>query len=95
MPILIKTPVPEIIDPVFTKTSQNARFLLSENERFGLVFVKTGSINSGTGSDSPPNSIFVSGIPPTLYSFYCTKENALHRITLDIRILRIIIRTGC
>ena len=35
--------VPEIIDPVFTKTSQNARFLLSENERFGLVFVKTGS----------------------------------------------------
>ncbi len=43
-------PVPEIIDPVFAKTSQNARFLLSENERFGLVFVKTGSINSGTGS---------------------------------------------
>jgi hypothetical protein len=42
-------PVPEIIDPVFTKTNQNARFLLSENERFGLVFVKTGSINSGTG----------------------------------------------
>ncbi len=41
--------VPEIIDPVFAKTSQNARFLLSENERFGLVFVKTGSINSGTG----------------------------------------------
>jgi hypothetical protein len=43
-----KRPVPEIIDPVFAKTSQNARFLLSENERFGLVFVKTGSINSGT-----------------------------------------------
>ncbi len=41
-------PVPEIIDPVFAKTSQNARFLLSKNERFGLVFVKTGSINSGT-----------------------------------------------
>jgi hypothetical protein len=40
-------PLPEIIDPVFAKTSQNARFLLSENERFGLVFVKTGSINSG------------------------------------------------
>ncbi len=43
------SPVPGIIDPVFAKTSQNARFLLSENERFGLVFVKTGSINSGTG----------------------------------------------
>jgi hypothetical protein len=42
--------MPEIIDPVFAKTSQNARFLLSENERFGLVFVKTGSINSGTGN---------------------------------------------
>ncbi len=39
--------LPEIIDPVFAKTSQNARFLLSENERFGLVFVKTGSINWG------------------------------------------------
>jgi hypothetical protein len=41
--------VPEIIDRVFAKTSQNTRFLLSENERFGLVFVKTGSITSGTG----------------------------------------------
>ncbi len=40
--------MPEIIDPVFAKTSQYARFLLSENERFGLVFVKTGSINSCT-----------------------------------------------
>jgi hypothetical protein len=44
------SPVPEIIDPVFAKTSQNARFLLSENERFGLVFVKTRSINSDTDS---------------------------------------------
>ena len=39
--------MPEIIDPVFAKTSQNARFLLSENEHFGHVFVKTGSINLG------------------------------------------------
>ncbi len=46
---MCETPVPEIIDPVFAKTSQNARFLLSENERFGLVFVKSGSVNSGTG----------------------------------------------
>ncbi len=37
----LKSSVPEIIDPVFAKTSQNACFLLSENERFGLVFVKT------------------------------------------------------
>jgi hypothetical protein len=48
----LPSPVPEIIDPVFAKTSQNARFLLSENERFGLVFVKTGSINSGTDAES-------------------------------------------
>ncbi len=48
---IYRSPVPEIIDPIFAKTSQNARFLLSENERFGLVFVKTGSINSGTWSD--------------------------------------------
>ncbi len=41
--------MPEIKDPVVAKTSQNARFLLSENERFGLVFVKTGSVKSGTG----------------------------------------------
>ncbi len=51
------SPVPEIIDPVFAKTSQNARFLLSENERFGLVFVKTGSINSGTAVQEVPGSI--------------------------------------
>ncbi len=51
---LLRRPVPEIIDPVFAKTSQNARFLLSENERLGLVFMKTGSINSGTGIDSQP-----------------------------------------
>ncbi len=47
--VVLYCPDPESIDPVFAKTSQNARFLLRENERFGLVFVKTGSINSGTG----------------------------------------------
>jgi hypothetical protein len=36
--------VPEFIDPVFSKTSS---FSMIENERFGLVFVKTGSLNSG------------------------------------------------
>jgi hypothetical protein len=40
-------PVPEIIDPVFAKTSPKRSFCMTENERFGLVFVKTGSINSG------------------------------------------------
>jgi hypothetical protein len=42
-------PVPEFIDPVFVKTSPIRSFLVMENERFGLVFAKTGSINSGTG----------------------------------------------
>jgi hypothetical protein len=40
--------VPEFIDPVFTKTSPKRSFSMSENERFGLVFAKTGSIISGT-----------------------------------------------
>jgi hypothetical protein len=49
--------VPEIIDPVFAKTSQNARFLLSENERFGLVFVKNWVYKFGhRGDESKPKS---------------------------------------
>ncbi len=40
--------MPEIIDPVLTKTSPKRSFCMTENERFGLVFTKTGSINSGT-----------------------------------------------
>ncbi len=55
----LNRPVPEIIDRVFAKTSQNARFLLSENERFGLVFVKTGSINSGTDKNCVQLSLFL------------------------------------
>ncbi len=44
-----KTPVPEIIDPVYAKTSPKRSFCMTENQRFGLVFKKTGSINTGTG----------------------------------------------
>ncbi len=62
--------VPEIIDPVFAKTSQNARFLYSENERFGLVFVKTGSINSGTGLRAEYFSPLCSPIVPSLFSYF-------------------------
>jgi hypothetical protein len=43
--------LPEIIDPVFAKTSQNARFLLSENERFGLVFRENWVYKFGHLSD--------------------------------------------
>jgi hypothetical protein len=47
-----KRPVPEFIDPVFTKTSPIRSFSVIQNERFGLVFAKTGSIISGTGFSS-------------------------------------------
>jgi hypothetical protein len=40
--------VPEFIGPVFAKTSLKRSFSVIENERFGLVFAKTGPINSGT-----------------------------------------------
>ncbi len=40
--------VPEFIDPVFTKTSPKRSFSVTQNERFGLVFAKTGSIILGT-----------------------------------------------
>jgi hypothetical protein len=41
---------PEFIDPFFAKTSPKRWFFsVIEIERFGLVFAKTGSINSGTG----------------------------------------------
>jgi len=43
------TSVPEFIDPVFAKTSPKRSFSMTEYERFGLVFAKTGSINSSTG----------------------------------------------
>jgi hypothetical protein len=51
--IFFKRTVPEIIDPVFAKTSLKRSFCMTENERFWLVFfAKTGSINSGTGGAS-------------------------------------------
>ncbi len=42
-------PVPEFIDPVFTKTSPKLSFSLNRKRAFWLVFAKTGSIISGTG----------------------------------------------
>jgi hypothetical protein len=46
-----KLPVPEFIDPVFAKISPKRSFLVIENERFGHVFAKTGSVNSGTDAE--------------------------------------------
>ncbi len=60
--------VPEFIEPVFTKTSRKRSFLVIENERFGLVFTKTGSINSGTGH-----------FPPALaYNLFSPPANGKH-----------------
>ncbi len=39
----------EFIDPISGKTSRKRSFSMTENEHFGLVFAKTGSINSDTG----------------------------------------------
>ncbi len=47
--------MPEFIDPVFAKTSPKRSFSITENDRFGLVFLKTGSMNSGTRFDSEIN----------------------------------------
>jgi hypothetical protein len=44
--------VPEIIDPVFAKTSPKRLFSITEYERFGLVFTKTRVYNSGKGDVS-------------------------------------------
>ncbi len=40
--------MPEFIEPVFTKTSPKRSFSVTQNERLGLVFAKTGSIILGT-----------------------------------------------
>jgi hypothetical protein len=40
----------EFINLVFAETSPQRAFSVTENEHFGLVFAKTGSINSGAGS---------------------------------------------
>ncbi len=45
--------MPEFIDQVFAKTSPKRSFSVIQNERFELVFAKTGSINSGTDGCTP------------------------------------------
>jgi hypothetical protein len=48
--VQLSSAVPESIDPVFARKKTPKRSLsVIENKRFGLVFAKTGSINSGTG----------------------------------------------
>jgi hypothetical protein len=47
--------MPEFIDPVFTKTSPKRSFSVIQNERFWLVFAKTGTIISGTSQGLAKN----------------------------------------
>ncbi len=51
-PASFSSPVPEFINSVFGKTSPKRSFSVMQNERLGLVFAKTGSINLGTGFPS-------------------------------------------
>ncbi len=60
--------VPKFIDPVLAKTSPKRSFSIIGNERFGLVFAKTGSVNSGTGT------FFSFSLDKTL-SFIAARDN--------------------
>ncbi len=46
--IYIGVRCPNFLNRFFVKASPKRSYSVIENERFGLVFVKTGSINSGT-----------------------------------------------
>jgi hypothetical protein len=52
MPISNLITVPEIIDPVFEKTSLKRSFSMTEYERFGLDFTKTRVYKFGHRSNS-------------------------------------------
>ncbi len=67
--------MPEFIDKFFAKTSPKRMFSVTENKHFGLVFAKTGSIDSVTGNKKIISmylhNIYISGtlillrIPPS------------------------------
>ncbi len=50
--ISLCVPCDRIYSPSFLENKPKPPVSISENERFGLVFAKTGSINSGTGKIS-------------------------------------------
>jgi hypothetical protein len=45
----------EFIDPVFAKTCPKRSISMTANDRFGLVFAITGSINTGAGVKKEDN----------------------------------------
>jgi hypothetical protein len=72
----LRSPVPEFIDPVFTKTSPKRLFSLNRKRAFWLVFANTGSIISGTGIDSEES------IPPAYVAWWA---NMSHRVVVPAR----------
>ena len=92
--------MPEIIDTVFAKTSPKRSFSVIEDERFGLVFAKTGSINSGT--------VLYSTVQPTVAKVHkekivylpdlCIKRNhnacrqGPHKISVDVPSIEYILK---
>jgi hypothetical protein len=86
-------PVPEFINPVFVKTSPKRSFSLIENDRFELVFAKTGSINSGTGVPGRQPYAIVEFIPPVreselgLCSYVCFKSSMIFTAILEFYVL--------
>ncbi len=72
--------MPVFIDPVFANTSPKRSFSMIENERFGLVFAKSGSTNSGTVLSVLPLSPslwFESDLQTTQYRVPYTVESPL------------------
>jgi hypothetical protein len=68
--------VPEFLDPVFVKTSPKCSFSVIENEHFGLVFVKTGSIILGTDE-----FFFVKPVKTTFEQRTTVRISVLRQIT--------------
>jgi hypothetical protein len=68
-----------IYDPVFAKTSPRRSFSVIENERFGLVFAKTGSINSGTSEYLLQNLGYWSRAVPffSLFFLWCGNHSEI------------------
>ncbi len=72
--VAVYAPVPEIIDPVFAKTSPKRSFSMTEYERLGLVFTKTRVYKFGhswVGSYTRP----VSSLPVPIYVHCTTIQN--------------------
>ncbi len=65
-----ESPVPELKDPLFAKTSPKLSFSVNINERFGLVFAKTGSINSGTAQAWRMQSVLGGQLPSSSLVFF-------------------------